>query len=505
MTASPTAHALAGTSTVRTRQAIASGAFLLTGLAFWNTWMVLPSIWSADRSHGFVAAALCGWLIWRDREQLMAGRTPWPLALPALVALSMVWLAGVIISAEVVQIAMLPLIALTWLVAVYGLSIVPAAWPIAAVFSLAVPLWEVLVWPLQMMTVLFTSVLIKLLGIEAVIRGESISLPSGTLVVAGSCSGINYLMTAVTVATTYAMLFTKQWPTRWRVIAAAACMALLANWIRVFGLVLIAHQTKMQSPLIKEHGTYGWVIFAVAMLVFFVLASRFERQERVSAGAPQGEGHAGTPYAIGTGASVPTLAAATLAAITGPVLFAGFGALPRGAAPVDQVPGLAVTATWAPAPDSADVWRPAFKGATESRAARVSRAGVDVQLNRLVFGPSAQHGELLGSGNRIAPDSATLAERVVGPLDANARMVREAAIREGETIRLVWYWYRVANVDTPSASKARLLEIFAFATRAPGSELVTVSSVCRERDCKAATATLFAVVTGREMPAATAP
>lgn len=505
MTASPATHALAGAPSDRTRQALAGGVFLITGLAFWQTWMVLPGIWSADRSHGFVAAALCAWLMWRDRAMLTAGRAPLTLALPAILALSMIWLAGMIISAEVVQIAMLPLIALAWLVAVYGLAVVPAAWPIAAVFSLAVPIWEVLVWPLQMMTVLFNSVLIKLLGIEAIIRGESITLPSGTLIVAGSCSGINYLMTAVTVATTYAMLFTKQWPTRWRIIGTAAFMALLANWIRVFGLVVIAHQTKMQSPLIEDHSTYGWVIFAVAMLVFFMLASRLERRERDLHNPVQASGAAGTPQATGAMPSIPVLVLASLAAVAGPLLFIGIDTLPRPTSLADQVSGVAVTSTWAPASASSSTWLPAFNGATESRVARVTRAGVDVQLNRLIFGNSTQHAELLGGGNRIAADSLTLAERLVGPLDASARMVRETAVREGESIRLVWYWYRVANVDTPSATKAKLLEILAFASRSPAAELVTVSTVCAERDCRTATATLFAVVTGREMPTATSP
>lgn len=494
----------------RVSQPFLAGALLLVVAAFWSTWQTLPGVWSADRSHGFLAAALSGWLIWRDREQLTSGRAPFRPAWLALIALSLLWLISAIISVQVVQVAVLPLLLFAWVLAVFGLEVLPAAWPIAAVFFLAVPLWEVLVWPLQMFTVLFNAVLLKIIGLEAVIRGESISIPSGTLVVAGSCSGINYLMTAVTIAACYAMLFVQRWSTRWRIVLLAALLAMLANWIRVFGLVLIAHATKMQSPLMAEHGTYGWVIFAVAMVTFFVGAAKLERREReVVVSDPL---HAADhPNTAASGPSTRTAAAqvppsrmaitiASAAAILGPLLYIVVDSLPVADTSFDAAPGLAVAVSWGAPSASGGGWTPAYLGASDSRVAHVTVNGADVQLNRLVWGHQTQGGELIG-GNRIAADSVLLTERMVGPLDASARMVREAAVREGSNVRLVWYWYRVANVDTPSPARAKLLELVSFVARSPASELVAASTLCNANECKDAQARLLAAVAGRAVDA----
>jgi EpsI family protein len=504
----PAVDRMTAVAPARAPQTFLAGALLLVVAAFWSTWQSLPAVWSADRSHGFLAAALCGWLVWRDRELLTAGRAPLHLAWPALIALSLLWLVAAVISVQVVQIAVLPLLLLAWLLAVFGMEVLPAAWPVAAVFFLAVPLWEVLVWPLQMLTVLFNAVLLKIIGLEAVIRGESISIPSGTLVVAGSCSGINYLMTAVTIAACYAMLFVQRWSTRWRLVLAAALLAMLANWIRVLGLVLIAHATKMQSPLMAEHGTYGWVIFAAAMLTFFAVAARLERRERrqlVNA-ADSLASSASAPATAHAGSLAPparkALAIATFAAVLGPLLYIVVDALPVADTALDEAPGLAMAVSWQGPSASASSWTPAYQGASSSRVAHVTIDGADVQINRLIWGHQTQGGELIG-GNRIASDSVLLAERMVGPLDASARMVREAAIREGGNVRLVWYWYRVANVNTPSPARAKLLELVSFVARLPASELITASALCNGNECKDAHARLFAAVTGRAMDATT--
>lgn len=499
-------------------------ALLLTLGAFWSTWIILPGIWNADRSHGFVAAGLSAWLLWRNRTQLAAGGRPWRAALPVLVVLSLLWLAAVVVSAEVVQIAVLPLLLVGWLLAVFGRRVLPWAWPIAAVFFLAVPLWEVLVWPLQMLTVLFNAVLLKVVDLQATIRGETISIPSGTLVVAGSCSGINYLMTAVTIATVYAMLFVRQWSTRWRIVALAAFLAMLANWIRVFGLVVIAHVTQMQSPLMANHSTYGWIIFATAMVLFFALATRSERRERAQGtgdGLPDHEsthhpsalhtstGAASTdnapapasPGVKGPGLSLSALVLATVAAVSGPLILLAIGAVPTSPDGVTRAAGVSVDVPLTTASMEASRWQPAFSAATSRYTGDIVRAGAVVQVDRVVYSHEDHRAELLGHGNRISVDSAMLSERLVGPLDDASRIVRQAVVRDGQGARLVWYWYRVADVITASATKARLLELIAFVRRTPTSELIAVSTPCAARDCGSAVAALHAVVTGREMPA----
>jgi len=98
-----------------------------------------------------------------------------------------------------------------------------------------------------------------------------------------------------------------------------------------------------------------------------------------------------------------------------------------------------------------------------------------------------------------------LGDRLVGPLDRNARLVRQAGVREQRRVRLVWYWYRIGGIETPSEATAKLLQLLAFVRRQPVSELVTVSTSCVGTDCNAATRSLYEFVTGTALPASSAP
>jgi exosortase/archaeosortase family protein len=308
-------------------------------------------------------------------------------------------------------------------------------------------------------------------------------------------------MTALAISSVYSLVYMKQWRIRWRIIGAAAALSLLANWIRVFGLAVIAHQTQMQSPLIGDHEAYGWWIFAATMALFFALLPRLERGDSPAPVAP-------TPTTSATDApTAVTILTATAAALVGPLLLLLVSALPVSGEPSASIPGIRPGVVWTPA-DAApagEVWAPGFRGATEHRTLFVRRDSVTVRVDRFVYRQQAQGAEMVGGENAVAPDSLLLEERVVGPLDADARSVRQAAVRDGEQLRMVWYWYRVFDVETPSRAKAKLLEIPAFFNRHGLSEVITLSIPCNGRDCGNAATSLYHLATGRELPAASAP
>lgn len=494
------------------------GAALAVVLAaFWSTWWSFPGTWSENRTHGFLVAALCGFLIWRDRDQLSAEGAPVPLALVPLAGLSLVWMAATVMSVRVIHQAMVPALLVTWMLAARGQQAARAAMPIAGAFVLALPVWEILTWPLQLMAAATSGVALRAVGVDAVIRGETITIPSGSLIVADSCSGLGYFMTAVTISTVYALVYVRSWPIRRRVVLVAGAMAIVANWIRVFGLGVIADATRMQSPLMKEHEAYGWWIFAAVMALYFFLIPRLERQDRQPAQVDE------TSRAIPTSASagIGPLVAGTVAALVGPLVYVAISAVPARGEPPALSNGLVLGGQWSvstdmppsrPGPDSLGssspaipVLPPAFAGASEQRTAFLSAAGTTVRLDRFLYRQQGQGGELISAGNAVAADSVLLEDRTVGPLDANARVVRQAAIRDGQRVRLVWYWYRVADIETSSRAKAKLLELVAFATRHVGAEVVALSMPCVGTNCAEATRTLFQVATGRDMPKSAGP
>jgi exosortase/archaeosortase family protein len=57
---------------------------------------------------------------------------------------------------------------------------------------------------------------------------------------------------------------------RWRgwliTLLVAGTLGLIANWVRITILVVVAYETDMQSDMIADHDTMGWIVFAVFIL-----------------------------------------------------------------------------------------------------------------------------------------------------------------------------------------------------------------------------------------------
>ena len=474
-------------------------ALALMVIGFIGTIASFPETWTDSRTHGFVVLAFCLWMLWTDRRRF--GSSPpvrWPARLVA-VTLSAIWLVATITGVRVVHQAMMPAVFLLWATAVYGERGWRLSLPVGLVFLLAVPFWEVLLGPLQWMTVQTNSAVVDLLDLGARIDGQRIHFPFGTIEVAESCAGLSYFMSALTIAVIYSRLFLRTLEGTVVAIATAVTLAIVSNWVRVFGLILVGYQSRMQSPLMAEHATYGWIIFAVVISLFFAATGRLERWDarvrtRFDLWAKQ------LP-ATSPGVGEPSrrnVFVSTLAVMAGPLVFYIVSIVPSDHSVMPETPGIASRGWIRSVPeDSAALWSPAFSGYTERRRVVLTRATATVQIDRIIFAQQRQGAELVGGGNRIADD--VLSERIVGPLDANLRMVREVIVRTPGGGRLVWYWYRVAGVATPSPARAKLLEIVAFFSRRSASELVAISVPCGPRDCSEASQAAILLATGKEL------
>lgn len=467
--------------------------------SLWASWQRFPSVWNASREHGFAVAALVMWLVWRDRDVLLKTGTAHPLLALPLAAASVVWMLAVFISAQVVHLLLVPVILLGWLLVVRGPDTGARLLPIAALAMLAIPVWEVLLPLLQGMTVFVNSIAVRLSGIEAVITGTQIRLPFGTLEVAESCAGLNYLSSGLTLGAAYALAFLRDRRTQVKVLVLAAVISIVSNWIRVFGLVVAAHVTKMQSSLMQEHGVYGWIIFACTLPVFGWAAARIERRAIVAGAEPtSGESNeTGQP----TPFDLKSVALATGAAICGPLLLIGLSAW-RSPAPMPTVlAGVTPMTGWQPAVNEGQVWVTALKGYSEHLVTHWENGGRRVQVDRFAYREQRQGAEMVSSSNRLAVDSLLRGEQTIGPLDQQLRTVRESVVQVDRSFRLAWWWYRVAGIDTPVGTKAQLLELWSAVSNAPASEIVVVSAPCGANDCAAAREAVHEVVVGSPLSA----
>jgi len=466
----------------------------LLAVLYWQTLVSFPLAWSEGQEQGFVVAILCGWLLWRDRALLTGDGRGMPAAAVLVAGWSMLWLVAWVLNARVVYQAVLPLLLLTWLLATAGTAAVRAALPVAGAFFFAIPVWSVFTRPLQSMTVAANQLLLRVAGIEATIDGDIIRIPEGVFLVAEGCAGVNYFEIGLLVSVIYALLFLRTWKARAIAVVAAAALTIVSNWLRVFGLIVIGHQTDMQSPLMKGHGTYGWIIFSVAMALFFAVLPWVDRLDRSSSTDPA-KPIPTTAHPV----SLLPVVLATAAALLGPLVLLLATTLRTTAPSTERPSGLHTSASWQPDASSLASWSPEYRGADEHRRQGWRDGEFTVQVDRFLYIDQTQGKELVNSENRMAPDSLVVATGVSGSLNEFERKANVSVVKTERGLRLVWYWFHVAGRDTHSSTDAKLLELVSFARGAPASELVAVSTDCRDVRCDGATRTLYRFVTGRTL------
>lgn len=486
----------------------AAGALVLVLLAFLPTLRSFHEVWTDWYTHGYPIAGLCLYVLWRDGRDLKAPARGWSWALPGVVGLSLLWLAAWILSVQVVHEAVIPLLLLVGSAVVFAAAGVRVVLPVALTFLLAVPLWEVLTRPLQSLTVAVNESILGLFGMEATIRAFTITIPYGTFLVAESCAGLGYLVIALVVGAFYALLFLRRWPARVAVVGVAAALAILANQVRVFGLIWIGYRSRMESPLMETHGTYGWIVFGLFLVPLFFVARWIDERERRALASGAGSGPSLAPASppdpgsgdVGTAGFRVRLGLTAGLAVVGPIALLALGLLPTDQTVEPGPPGLAAAAEWSHVegaePAVAYDWRPAYHGMDEVRTSTWWRGGDTVRVDRLIYLEQHQGKELIGGDNRIAPGPDLLGARTLGPVGPEGRRLQEAVVDAGGERVLVWYWYRVAGTTTHSASRAKLLGLEGVLRRRPVAELVAASAPCRTGDCADAVPVLADLVLG---------
>lgn len=241
-------------------------------LLFLPTARSMVAIWdrSETYAHGYVILPIVLWLLWRDRQRLIAVETrPDARALVAVVLLLLLWLvawAGGVLVAE--QYALVGLwIAAVW--ALFGPALLKAASFPLFYLLLMVPNGEFLMQPLMDFTADFTVAAVRLVGLPVYREGTYFSLPSGDWSVVETCSGIRYILASLTLGLLYAYL---TYRTVWKRVAfavASLVVPIIANGFRATMIVLIAHYSDMKLALGIDHYIYGWVWFGIVMLLMF--------------------------------------------------------------------------------------------------------------------------------------------------------------------------------------------------------------------------------------------
>jgi EpsI family protein len=335
------------------------------------------------------------------------------------------------------------------------------AFPLGFLFF-AVPVGEGLVPPMMDFTAAFTVTLLRLTGIPIYWEGTFFSIPSADWSVVEGCSGVRYLIASVTLGVLYAYLTYRSLWRRLVFVALSVAVPIIANGLRAYTIVMIAHLSNMQLATGIDHFIYGWVFFGMVMLALFWVGS-FWREEPWVAGTVASQwqpssSEAGSTRGTGVAALLGLLMISLWPAIT--ALLEGDGAVSAHPVALKLPQG---TAGWHGVPEPIADWRPLYTGADIQGHQIYSKNGHRVGLHIAYYRTQHQGAELINSQN-VAVRQEDETWRQVGRLPLKLSLagqsmpVNQISLSSQQQRLLVWQWYWIGGSHTNNPYLAKLLE-----------------------------------------------
>jgi exosortase len=452
-------------------------------LLYWPTVVAYSTAWTdfdnKGNTHGYLIVLLCLVLLYLRRAELTSPLSrPSPVAFVALALLGLAWLLAYRAGIQTAHEVLFPLIVWSAIYTVFGAQMARTCFFPVVFLYFALPFWGLINGLLQAMTIGATRVILSLFQLPVDFYGNLVHIPEGTFAIEGGCSGLHFFIIGLALAAYYGELHRDSARNRTRLLLLAGALALLANWIRVSVVISAGHLTHMQSHLVRvSHYGFGWAVFAVAMALFFLLASRIPAASHAMTSRP-----ATSPRsAVWPGALGIMLAFAALA--LGPALAWVAGRVDSTA--VARSLPLVPVRGWSASMPSTTSWKPIFIGADSERLAIYRRGALAIEWYTADYVFQRQGRKLLGYDNSVlGSDRYTVINQSV--VRRAAHRFVELTVQDGDGAEfLLWYFYDVGGYATTSGLRAALWYGMTSLATPVGSRFLAFRTKC-EPDCTAA-------------------
>ncbi|WP_339782524.1 exosortase/archaeosortase family protein [uncultured Marinobacter sp.] len=246
-------------------------------LIFYPTWIRLVQAWLEFEqvlAHGLATAIIfIGLLLIHPPSQFDRQIQIKPyhfIGAVLLVATALIWGLLELVRIDTLAFLLLPVGLTTAAWALMGLARTLSFLPYVLLLSLSLPIWADMVPALVELASIVVGTWVGWFGMTALIEGNSITLPYGRLLIADGCSGIRYFAISILLAMMTSILNDYRWRNWLITLLVAITLALIANWVRITILVVVAYETDMQSEMLTDHEAMGWMVFG-----FFVLPALY--------------------------------------------------------------------------------------------------------------------------------------------------------------------------------------------------------------------------------------
>lgn len=146
----------------------------------------------------------------------------------------------------------------------------------------SIPVGEQLIPFLQELTTDLAVPLLELTGVPIFRNGLYLDIPEGRFLVAEACSGISFLVASIVFGNLYAYLSFSTVPKQLIFVFISFAVPIIANALRVYGIILTAHLTDMEYAAGADHLIYGGVFYGIILFLLMLIGEKFRDKIKLS-------------------------------------------------------------------------------------------------------------------------------------------------------------------------------------------------------------------------------
>jgi len=262
----------------------------LTILVYFDVMSRLIHQWSNDPnfSHGFIVPLFSAFVVWTQRQELVAlpvKPSSWGFAV-IVVSLVMVIVGSLGAELFVARVSLVLLLGgmVIFLLGWQHFRAILFPW-LFLFFMVPIPaiIFAQLTLPLQTLAARLATAALQTVGIPVLREGNVIALPAMPLEVAEACSGIRSLLSLGTLAIIYGYFLEEKLLPRVLIALASIPIAVMANGFRIFGTGVLVQYWDADKALGFFHEFSGWLVFVVSMFLLFLIHKTFAIASKIHA------------------------------------------------------------------------------------------------------------------------------------------------------------------------------------------------------------------------------
>lgn len=236
--------------------------------------------WNSDGpySHGFLGIIVVLYVFYLQRKNLqvcsLSTAQYWFGLCCLLVSFSVALIAQLSSIQQLQQLALFSSM-LSLFFCFYGWHVVKAFFTPLLMLLLILPVWNLLQFPLRELSTAAGQWGPELIGIAVDRDGYRLSTVGGLFDVEPACSGLGFFLVAALLA--FCVGYFNKLTTKKTLIflVIALTIAILANWLRIIIIIVVGTYTEMNHFIVRDHLTFGWIVFAICLLPLIYIARTY--------------------------------------------------------------------------------------------------------------------------------------------------------------------------------------------------------------------------------------